>query len=97
MGKCITITYILNVIDYIFTAYWVSKFGIEIEGNPIARWMFENNVAWVFKILIVGGLTAVVGYFIKRYPNTAWIAYIPLVVYGLVVIYHIAIYVSIRW
>lgn len=25
------------------------KFGIEIEANPFMRWMFGNNVAWVFK------------------------------------------------
>lgn len=83
--------YLLNIIDYIFTAYWVHKFGIEIEANPIGRWMFENNVAWVFKIFIVGGAFAVIGYVIKREPKYAWTAFIPLVVYAAIVVYHISI------
>lgn len=88
--------YLLNIIDYIFTAYWVRKFGIEIEGNPIGRWMFENNVAWVYKIFIVGGLFAVLGVCIRKCPKAAWMAFIPLVVYALIVIYHIFIFIYIR-
>jgi hypothetical protein len=87
--------YLLNIIDYIFTAYWVYKFGLEIEANPIGRWMFENSVAWVYKIFIVGGAFAVLGYFIKREPKYAWVAFIPLVVYALIVIYHIVILLKI--
>jgi NhaP-type Na+/H+ or K+/H+ antiporter len=83
------IAYLFNIIDYIFTAYWVSKFGICIESNPFGRWMFENNVVWVFKILIAGGLFILLGYCIKKEPRAAWIAYIPLAVYGLIVSYHI--------
>jgi hypothetical protein len=43
----VIISYLLNIIDYLFTAYWVHKFGIEIEieANPIGRWMFENNLS----------------------------------------------------
>lgn len=88
------IAYLLNIIDYLFTAYWVHKFGIEIEANPIGRWMFENNIAWVVKIFIVGGAFAVIGYFIKKVPKYAWVPYIPLVVYALIVIYHIVIAVK---
>lgn len=83
--------YALNIVDYIFTAYWVHKFGIEIEANPIGRWMFENNVAWVYKIFIVGGLFALIGYFIHREPKAAWTAFIPLVAYGITVFYHLAL------
>ena len=72
MTICLIIAYLLNLIDYLFTAYWVHKFGIEIEGSPIGRWMFENNVAWAVKIFIVGGVFALLGYFIKRYPKYAW-------------------------
>lgn len=85
------ISYLLNIIDYLFTAHWVNLYGISIEGNPLGRWMFENNVAWVFKILIVGGLFAVLGYFIKRYRKAAIAAYIPLAVYTVIVIYHVFI------
>lgn len=92
----LTLAYILNIIDYIFTAHWVNKFGISVEFNPIGRWMFENNVAWAFKFFVVGGLFAVLGCVIRRHPKFACIAYIPLVVYGLIVLYHIGILIYIR-
>lgn len=94
---CLIIAYILNIIDYIFTAHWVRLCGIGIETNPIGRWMFENNVAWVFKILIVGVIFAVLGYFIHRRPQVSWVVYIPLAVYGLIVIYHIIIAINVLW
>ena len=87
--------YALNIIDYIFTAYWVHKFGIEIEANPIGRWMFSHNVAWVYKIFIVGGAFAVIRYFIHREPKAVISAKILLVVYLLIVAYHIVIAVKI--
>lgn len=88
MKLCLIIAYILNIIDYIFTAHWVRKYGIEIEANPIGRWMFEKKIAWLFKIIIVGALLAL----IARYATAAWIAYIPLAVYSIIVLYHIALF-----
>jgi hypothetical protein len=73
----------------------VINFGIGIEANPLGRWMFENNVAWVFKFFIVGGLLALLGYCIAKKPNASFVAYIPLIVYGLIVVYHIYIAISI--
>ena len=92
----IILTYILNLIDYLFTLYWVRKFGIETELNPIGRWMFEQNVAWLFKIVIIGGLLGAVGWHIHRHPEDAYLAWIPLIWYGAVVAYHIAIFLYIR-
>ena len=89
------LTYLLNILDYIFTLYWVRKFGIEIEGNPIGRWVFSHNIAWAVKFLAVGGLLALLGYFIKSNPQTAWTAYIMLAVYAAVCIYHIVIAICI--
>jgi hypothetical protein len=89
------IAYILNIIDYLFTSYWVSLYGIGIEGNPIGRWMFNYNVAWVFKIIIVGGLFLLLGCLFKRYPKYKWIAYIPVAVYAVTVIYHIVITITV--
>lgn len=83
------ITYILNIIDYLFTLYWVRTYGIEIEANPFGRWLFENNIAWVVKIFAVGGVLALLGYIFKRYPKLAPVAYIPLTAYAAVVVYHI--------
>lgn len=83
------ITYILNIIDYLFTAHWVRLYGIEIEGNPLAVWMFNHNIAWAVKFFAVGGLLALLGYLIHRQPKAAAVAYIPLAVFAAVDVYHI--------
>lgn len=94
--KPLIIAYALNVIDYLFTAHWVRLYGIEIEGNPLAVWMFNHNIAWAVKFLAVGGLLALLGYFIHRQPKAATVAYIPLAVYALIVVYHISLAIILR-
>jgi hypothetical protein len=86
------IAYALNIIDYLFTSHWVNLYGLSAEGNPIGRWMFENGFAGVFKIFIVGGLMAILGICIRKKPRLAWTAFIPLVVYAVIVIYHLVIF-----
>lgn len=85
------IAYVLNVIDYLFTAYWVNLYGAEIEANPFMRYMFENNMAWIVKIFAVGVPFAVIGYFIHKYPRTAWAGKILLVVFALLTMYHLVL------
>lgn len=92
---CLITAYLLNVLDYFITAHWVRKFGLDIELNPLGRWLFENNVAWVVKILLMGGLFALLGYCITRRPKHAWVAYIPLTAYAVIVAYHLCIVIGI--
>ena len=86
------ITYLLNLFDLAMTSLWVHLYGISIEANPIGQWMFNHNVAWMVKIFAVGGLLAVMGVCIRKHPKAAWVAYIPLVAYGLLAIYHLVIF-----
>ena len=86
------IAYLLNIIDYLFTSHWVNLYGISIEGSPLGRWLFENDLAGVVKIFVVGALMAVLGYLLNRYPKYKPVAVIPLVVYGFVVMYHIYLF-----
>ena len=80
--------YLLNIIDYIFTVYWVHKFGIEMENSPFGRWLFENDIVWLYKIIIIGALFALMGFFIKKGCKSAIIsAKILLIVYGGIVAY----------
>ena len=81
--------YLLNLIDYAITAYWVNLYGTSIEANPLMRWCFENNVAWAVKIFAVGGLFALVGYLVKRYNKCLWSGRVLLVAYAAVTVYHI--------
>lgn len=85
------ITYLLNLFDLAMTSLWVKLYGIDIEGNPIGRWMLTHNIAWAVKIFAVGGLLAVLGVCIRKHPKYAPVAYIPLVAYGVLAIYHITI------
>lgn len=93
----LVIAYILNIIDYLFTAHWVNKFGIDIETNPLGRWMLENNVAWVFKIFVVGGLYILLLCLVKQHPKVVLVAYILLAVYAVIVIYHIFIAIKVYY
>ena len=85
------ITYLLNLFDLIMTTLWVRLYGIEAEANPVGRWMFNHNIAWAVKIFAVGGLLALMGICIRKRPKYAPVAYIPLVVYGVLAGYHLVI------
>lgn len=87
------ITYLLNLFDLTMTTLWVKLYGIEAEANPIGRWLFENNMACAVKIFAVGGALALMGVCIRKRPRLAPAAYIPLVVYGLIAVYHAIILV----
>ena len=60
------ITYILNVIDYLETLYLIRHFGTEVEGNPIMRYMFENNLAIQAKLIIPAVLLLLCGLITKN-------------------------------
>ena len=96
MKHRLILTYLLNLFDLAMTNLWVSRYGLSIEGNPIGRWLYASNAVYAVKIFAVGGLLAVMGACIRKRPKAAWTAYIPLVVYGLTVLYHIFIFIYIR-
>ncbi|MBQ5320760.1 MAG: hypothetical protein J6K88_01670 [Oscillospiraceae bacterium] len=82
------LTYILNIADYLFTLHWVNSYGIEIEANPIGRWLFENDLGGFVKIFVVGGLFLLLGYLLKLRPKAKKVVYLLFGVYSAVVIYH---------
>lgn len=38
------VIYVLNIIDLIATMLLVKRFGVQIEGNPIGKWLIETNL-----------------------------------------------------
>lgn len=90
------LTYLLNILDYLFTLYWVRKFGIECEANPIGRWMFSHNIAWLVKIVLNGVLLGIVGYYLRRHPEDGYLAWICLIAYAIIVAYHIILAIITR-
>ena len=89
------IAYLLNIIDLIFTTHWVKLYGIGIEANPIGRWLYTNNIAGFVKIFVVGCVFAVLAHFLRRYRYMSWVAFIPLVAYGIITIYHLITLISV--
>lgn len=41
--------YILNLIDYAMTVYWVNLHGIQSEINPLMRWALSTP--WAFAVI----------------------------------------------
>ena len=90
------ITYFLNLFDLFMTHLYVNKYGISVEGNPIGRWLISNNIAWIVKILGVGGLLLVLRICIRIKPKYTWVVYIPFVAYALLAIYHLILIICIH-
>ena len=91
----LAITYIFNLIDLIATMYLVSLFGLSVEGNPIGRWLIRTNLVYPFKIVVMGGLLVTIGLLgkiDKKYVSA--LSWIVLVIYTLVVLYHIVIFIN---
>ena len=95
MKARLAITYIFNLIDLIATMYLVSLFGLSVEGNPIGRWLIRTNLVYPFKIVVMGGLLLAIGLLgkiDKKYASA--LSWIMLVIYTLVVLYHIVIFIN---
>lgn len=86
------LTYLLNLFDLAFTMYMVNRFGIEVEGNPIGRWLIQSGSVYAVKI----GFMAVALYLLylctKQVPKWKWIRWIPLAVYSVLAVYHVIIF-----
>lgn len=81
------VIYILNIVDLIATMLLVKRFGLEIEGNPIGKWLIETNLVWFVKVVIIG--VALLGLWKLQENKIAHTAStVILVVYSILVIYH---------
>lgn len=92
----LVITYIFNLIDLFATMYLVSLFGLSIEGNPIGRWLIQNNLAYFYKIGVVGWLLLILGLSSKlNYVVANISSWILLIAFSALTIYHIIIILTI--
>lgn len=79
------IIYILNIIDYFQTIYGINLFGLDIEGNPIARFLLENNCGWIVKFIAVPIILVTLGVLVRIDKKQSWVVYVLLVFYLFVV------------
>ena len=90
------IAYVLNLFDLIMTQYFVNKYGTEIEGNPIGRWLLGYPILLLICKL---GLVAILLLVLYRFRNNrlanigSWII---LDVYIALAIYHIILFIITR-
>lgn len=84
------VIYVLNIIDLIATMLLVKRFGLEIEGNPVGKWLIETNLVWFVKIVIVG--VALLLLFKFKNSKLAIVgSWITLITFSLLAVYHIFI------
>ena len=90
------ITYILNLFDLGMTQYFISKYDISIEGNPIGRWLFAHPaLLLIWKLGLVAILLMTIYHFrSNRVANIG--SWIILGVYIALAIYHIILFTIIR-
>lgn len=92
----LVIAYVLNLFDLGMTQYFIGKYGISIEGNPIGRWLFGHPVLlFIWKFGLVAILLGVIYHF--RNNQVANIgSWIILGVYIALAIYHIILFIITR-
>ena len=88
--------YLLNIFDLLCTTYLVSKYGIEIEQNPIGKFILTSvDAVILFKVLIPAA--ALVQLWKYREHKLAQVAsWLLLVVFALLTLYHLYIILKLR-
>jgi hypothetical protein len=81
--------YALNVFDLIATTVWVMWFGVDVEANPFAKWMYQNNSIYVVKALVVAAGLYLLNKLIPKHPKYECLTWVLFVVYAAIAIYHL--------
>lgn len=97
MEKITYATIIFIWLDVIFTAIFIHYFGIEIEANPIGRYLFEHPTELIFLKV----MSSVIIYILYWFSDKIKIAKMSLIiifsVYFLLILYHIVISIRVLW
>lgn len=83
------LTYLLNLFDLVVTTHWIKKFGIEVEANPIGRFLYKTGIVYPVKIIVIGLLLLFIYIVTYSEGTMQWIGIVPFIVYSLLTIYHI--------
>ena len=81
--------YGLNLFDLCATALWIFMFGTEVEANPIARIMFEQNTIFFYKAVVVAAMEFLLYKAIPKYPKWKWTIWFLSAVYSCIACYHL--------
>ena len=90
------VTYVLNLFDLVMTQYFISRYGSEVEGNLIGRWLLSYPILLLIWKL---GLVAILLLVLYRFRNNcianigSWTI---LGVYMALAMYHIILFTITR-
>lgn len=91
MAIRLIVVFVLNIVDLIFSLVWINKYGIEVEANPIGRWLYETGLVYPVKTIVVAGLLIALYFMLKAHPSWDWVSWILLAAFVLLTLYHIFI------
>lgn len=97
------IAYGLNLFDLIMTSHWISLYGIEIEGNPVGRFLYETGLVYPVKIVGMAFLFVLLYFSVKHRDKglestTQWwdiAKWVVLAAYSALAIYHLILIITI--
>ena len=86
------VTCILNALDAIFTVYLVNKYDIDIELNPVGKWLITSKYGLIIKIIVVSLLIVLLYTLKTKYPLARYALLFLLIVFSLLTVYHLIIF-----
>ena len=91
MKHRLILTYLLNLFDLYCTMQFVKRYGIEVEANPIGRWMIQTGSVYAVKIGVVAVALFLLYHCILAQPRLKWASWLVLAIYATLAIYHLYI------
>jgi len=92
----VTLLVVLNLLDCVYTQYWIQQFGVE-EGNPLLATLAHHRpvLFYLVKMSMVGVFGGFLILFRER-KSAQWGLLISTGFYSLIVGYHTAAYLSVN-
>lgn len=87
------VTCILNALDALFTVYLVNKYDIDIELNPVGKWLITSKYGLIIKIFVVSLLVILLYTLKTKYPLARYALLFLLIVFSLLTVYHLIIFI----
>ena len=87
------VTCILNALDAIFTVYLVNKYDIDIELNPVGKWLITSNFGIIIKIFVTSLLGMLLNALKSKYPLARYALMLLLIVFSILTVYHLIIFI----
>lgn len=84
----LSVIYILNIIDYLQTAYAIQTLGLGVELNPVGRFCFEHNCALSVKMIGMLIVLSTIGFITIKIEPYYILVSTALLVFYIVIVTH---------